>query len=120
MFAQTESTLVNLAMEDSGLSSLVTVVTSWEMSESEVFGSDENSVTSRAIIIRGKTSEGNNTTSKVAVDDDGVYERAVGSETCTGVGCQNCDFAPNGGCQCLRVIDIVEGGKCNHTITKEN
>ena len=108
---------VEKAMNDSGLSEFVVIVTSWEISEEEYFG--EMDATSRAIMIKGKSAEENNTLSKIPIGNDYEYLDGGTTETCTGVSCEHCDFppAPAKGCWCVR-SPPGESGKCNHTITK--
>ena len=41
------------------------------------------------------------------------------AETCTGVNCAHCAFAPKGGCFCKRDGDVMQpGGVCNHSISR--
>ncbi len=68
-------------------------------------------------------------TTRMALDDAGqgklVMPDTVETQSCAGVNCSSCDFAPHPdvnvttGCVCLRQGDFVGPlGYCNHTITR--
>ncbi|MFN4299728.1 MAG: hypothetical protein ACK4EX_08375 [Thermaurantimonas sp.] len=70
-----------------------------------------------------KDAEGNMVVFRIPViESDGLINLGVPGgtvESCTGVNCERCEFAPNGGCICLRSGSITGGASyCNHSISR--
>lgn len=70
-----------------------------------------------------KNSDGNNVVFRITVNEsDGkitLQASGANSESCTGINCELCPFANNGGCTCARVGSIMGGTPvCNHLISR--
>lgn len=79
----------------------------------------------RYIYGKAKDAEGNHVVFRISVmESDGLINLGVPGgtiESCTGVNCERCDFAPRGECICQQIGSINGGPSyCNHSISKPN
>jgi hypothetical protein len=70
-----------------------------------------------------KDKDGNNVVFRFTVIESNgqitLQASGAGSESCTGINCELCAFASNGGCTCKRVGSIMGGSPaCNHAISR--
>ncbi|GCD78620.1 hypothetical protein JCM31826_21020 [Thermaurantimonas aggregans] len=92
---------------------------------SEIHYAVDEQIGKNFIYGKAKDAEGNHVVFRIpVVDSDGLIDLRVPGgtiESCTGVNCERCDFAPKGGCICLQVGSINGGPSyCNHSISKPN